>query len=80
MGKPKPLTRDQVSVELQGLFDQFTEQYGLVPNAYGVMARAPENLKAFWALRKVTHEKGILEPKYKELVWLKSCSVNACLM
>jgi hypothetical protein len=80
MSKPKPLTRDEVSGEMQGLFDQVKEVYGLVPNAIGVMARAPENLKAFLALRKVTHEGGILEAKYKELIWLKSCSVNGCLM
>ena len=80
MGKPKPLTRDQVSGEMQDLFDQFKEEYnGIIPNAMGLMARCPEVLKAYLPLRKAVHHTGVLEKKYKELVWLKASSVNGCL-
>ncbi len=79
MGKPKPLTREQVSGETQGLFDQFKEKYGLIPNPYALMARAPEVLKAYLPLRKAVNQDGVLEQKYKELAWLKASNVNGCM-
>jgi hypothetical protein len=79
MSKPKPLTRDQVSGEMQGIFDHFEETYGLIPNAYGLMARAPEVLKSYLPLRKAVIQEGVLEKKYKELVWLKASNVNGCV-
>jgi alkylhydroperoxidase/carboxymuconolactone decarboxylase family protein YurZ len=79
MGKPKPLTEDQVSEEMQGFFDQFKEKYGLIPNVYALMARAPEVLKAYLPLRKAVIQEGALEKKYKELVWLKASNVNGCV-
>ena len=81
MGKPKPLTRDQVSGEMQGIFDQVLEVYGIskVPNPYGLMARAPEILKAYLPLRKAVNQQGIVEQKYKELAWLKASNVNGCI-
>ena len=81
MGKPKPLTRDQVSGEVQGIFDQIKETYGVskIPNAFGLMARFPEVLKAFLPLRKAVNQQGVLEQKYKELAWLKASDVNGCM-
>jgi alkylhydroperoxidase/carboxymuconolactone decarboxylase family protein YurZ len=81
MGKPKPLTQDQVSGEVQEIFDQLKETYGLstVPNAFGLMARCPEILKAYLPLRKAVNQPGVLEQKYKELAWLKASNVNGCV-
>ena len=81
MGKPKPLTRDQVSEELQGIFDQVRDLYGIskVPKVYGLMARSPEVLKAYLPLRKAVNQQGVLENKYKELAWLKASNVNGCI-
>jgi hypothetical protein len=80
MGKPKPLNRDQVSGEMQDLFSQFKEEYGLIPNQYGVMARCSKIMKAYMPLNKAVNQQGVLEQKYKELAWLKACSVNGCVM
>jgi hypothetical protein len=80
MSKPKPLTRDEVSGEMQGLFDQFKENFGIIPNSIALMARAPEVLKAYWPLNRIVNQQGVLEQKYKELAWLKACSVNGCVM
>lgn len=81
MGKPKPLTQDQVSGEMQSLFDQIKEHYGIdfVPNAYALLARVPEVLKAYLSLNKAVNQQGIIEQKYKELAWLKASSVNGCI-
>ena len=81
MGKPKPLTQEQVSGEVQEIFDQLKETYGLstVPNAFGLMARCPEILKAYLPLRKAVNQEGVLEQKYKELAWLKASNVNGCM-
>jgi hypothetical protein len=81
MSKPKPLTRDQVSEDVQGIFDHVKEKYkvDIVPNVYGLMARCPEVLKAYLPLNKAVNQQGVLEKKYKELVWLKASNVNGCL-
>lgn len=81
MGKPKPLTQDQVPGEVQEIFNQLKETYGLstVPNAFGLMARCPEILKAYLPLRKAVNQQGVLEQKYKELAWLKASNVNGCM-
>lgn len=78
MGKPKPLTRDQVSGEVQGIFDQLKEEYGLLPNVFAVMARAPKVMKLYLQLREAVHQQGVLEAKYKDLVWIKASTVNGC--
>jgi hypothetical protein len=78
MGKPKPLTQDQVSGEMQDLFNQFKEEYGQIPNQYGVMARCPKIMKAYLPLNHAVHQQDVLEKKYKELAWLKASNVNGC--
>ena len=81
MGKPKPLTQDQASGELQEIFNQIKKTYGLgkIPNAFGMMARCPDVLKAYLPLRKAVNQPGVLEQKYKELAWLKASNVNGCM-
>ena len=79
MGKPKPLTRDQVSGEIQSIFDQCKEDYGLIPNQHAVMARCSEIMKAYLPLNYAVHQQDILEKKYKELAWLKASNVNGCM-
>ncbi len=79
MCKPKPLTRDQVSWEIQSIFDQFKEDLGLIPNQFAVLARCPEILKAYMPLNKAVHQQDILGKKYKELAWLKASNVNGCM-
>ena len=79
MGKPKPLTRDQVSGEMQALFDQWEEELGLIPNQFALMARCPEILKFYIPFNKAVNQPGVLEAKYKQLVWLKASNVNGCM-
>ena len=79
MGKPQPLNRDQVSGEMQGLFDQLKEDYGLIPNQFAVMARCAEITLSYMPLNKAIHNQDILEKKYKELAWLKASNVNGCM-
>jgi hypothetical protein len=81
VGIPKPLNQEQVSGDVQEIFDRVMETYGIstVPNVYGVMARAPEILKAYLPLRKAVNQQGVVEQKYKELAWLKASNVNGCM-
>ena len=80
MGKPKPLTRDEVSGEVGGLFDQLMEKYnGIVPNQFALLARCPEILKAYIPFNEAVNKQGVLEAKYKQLVWLKASNVNGCM-
>ena len=79
MGKPKPLTRDQVTEEMQDLFDQWEKELGLIPNQFALMARCPEILMSYIPFNKAVNQQGALEAKYKQLVWLKASNVNGCM-
>lgn len=78
MGVPKPLTRDEVSGDLEGIFDNLKEGFGMVPNFFGVMARTPEVLKAMLPMANAVLKQGKVEGKYKELAFLKTSLVNGC--
>ena len=79
MGKPKPLTRDEASGEMQAFFDQWEEELGLIPNQFALMARCPEILKIYIPFNKAVNQQGVLEAKIKQLVWLKASNVNGCM-
>ena len=81
MGKPKPLTQNEVSGDVSRIFESIKEYYGLdaIPNIFGLMARCPEILKAFLPLRKAVNQQGAVDQKYKELAWLKASNVNGCI-
>ena len=78
MGIPKQLTRDEVSGEVLGIFDNLKENYGSVPNFFGLMARSPEVLKAMLPFVNAVLNEGKIEAKYKELAFLKASQVNGC--
>jgi len=78
MGIPQPLTKAQAPVELHKMYDAMQESIGKMPNVFGVVARFPAALKTLVQFYDAVMTKGTIEPKYKELAYLKTSSINAC--
>jgi alkylhydroperoxidase family enzyme len=74
----QPLTKDKAAPELGGIFDKLTHVFGHMPNIFGAMARCPAALEHFLPLYSAVIDRGSLEPKYKELAYLKTSRANGC--
>jgi alkylhydroperoxidase family enzyme len=73
-----PLAKEQAAAELHELYDAFSRKYGHVPNIAAVMAHLPPALKSFEPLYSAVMAGGTIEPRYKELAYLKTSVLNGC--
>jgi uncharacterized peroxidase-related enzyme len=73
-----PMIREQAAPEAQEIFDKLASRAGKVPNIFAAMAHRPEALKAFLPLYAAVVNQGTVEPKYKELVYLRASMTNGC--
>jgi uncharacterized peroxidase-related enzyme len=76
MPRIKPLTDDQASPQARTLFDKIHSAFKMVPNIFRTMAHAPDVLRATLALDQAIQ--GDLDPKLRELAYLKSSQLNHC--
>ena len=74
----QPVHKDKAAPELQEIYAKLTGANGFMPNFFGVMAHAPAVLQAFLPLYGAIMNKGTLEPRYKELAYLKTSRINGC--
>src|SRR5215472_11411706 len=73
-----PVEREKAATEVQPILDQLNKTIGYVPGFFGTMARVPEALQHFLPLYAAVITKGNVEPKYKELAYLKTALTNGC--
>lgn len=78
MGAPKPLSKEEASAQVHGIYDEMQEAFGTMPNIFGVMARRPAALKNLLPFYHSVVAEGTVEAKYKELAYLKASHVNGC--
>jgi alkylhydroperoxidase family enzyme len=78
MGILKPLAKEQAPGELHRIYDKIQKGIGRMPHIFGVLARFPEGLKTFIPFYDAVMHKGKIEARYKELVYLKTSSINDC--
>jgi uncharacterized peroxidase-related enzyme len=76
MPRIKPLTDDQASPQARALFDKIQGAFKMVPNIFRTMAHAPDVLRATLALDQAIQ--GDLDPKLRELAYLKASQLNHC--
>ncbi len=76
MAIPEPLTNAQAPEAARALFQQVQAKQGVVINLWRTMGHAPAVLEATLALSSATkHE---LDPKLRELAFLKTSRLNDC--
>ena len=72
------LPKEKAAANLQPIYDKLTHVFGHMPSFFGTMARVPEALEHFLPLYGAIIDKGAVEPKFKELAYLKTAQINGC--
>lgn len=70
--------KDKAADEVRPLYEALTKNFGHMPGFFGVMAHRPGVLKALVPLYGAIMNEGTVEPKLKELAYLKTAIVNGC--
>jgi alkylhydroperoxidase family enzyme len=73
-----PISEERASAEVKPIYDNLKKAVGKVPNFFAMLAHKPEILKTFLPFYGAVEGPGAVEPKYKELAYLKTSIVNGC--
>lgn len=77
MGKISTVERDQAPEELRPTYDAIAGKFGAMLNFFKTMVHSPPLLPAFLGLN-ATQAKSVLDPKLRELAYLRVSAVNGC--
>ncbi|MGK7877231.1 MAG: carboxymuconolactone decarboxylase family protein [Xenococcaceae cyanobacterium] len=78
MAQIKALTDEEVSPEVQEIFEEIQRAFGKVPNLFRTAAHFPPLLKANWEKFKAVMVGGHLSRKLKEIIALLVSQDNGC--
>src|SRR5262245_1591536 len=78
MSPVSPITKDKAAPEVKDVFDTMEKKYGRVPNIFATMAHRPNVLRSFLPFYGSVTQEGTVEPRYKELAYLKASMLNGC--
>lgn len=78
MAVVNPIPKGKAPGELASVYDNLAGMFGRMPNIFAVMAHRPAALRNFLPLYMAVMAEGTIEPKYKELVYLKTAMLNGC--
>lgn len=73
-----PVPPDKVAAAAKPVYEALSQKFGKVPNFFAVMAHRPNVLKNFLPFYAAVINEGTVEPKYKELAYLKAATLNGC--
>jgi uncharacterized peroxidase-related enzyme len=76
MAHLSPLTDDQATGDAKAAFDGIKAAFKMVPNIFRSMGHAPDVLRATLALNQAIQSD--LDPKLRELAYLKASQLNHC--
>jgi alkylhydroperoxidase family enzyme len=71
-----PLTDELAAGDARTLFDGIQANFRMVPNIFRTMGHAPEVLRHTLGLNQAIHTD--LDPKLRELAYLKTSLINNC--
>lgn len=77
MARVPYLEREQLPAELQTVYDTIQKTMGRVPNFLKVLAHSPKVLTGYLGLGGALRETR-LDPKLRELAYLKTSQLNRC--
>ena len=78
MGVVNPLPKEKAAPQVHELYDALTKKLGKMPNFFATMAHRPDVLAKFAGFYGAVMEGGTVEPRYKELAYLKTAQINGC--
>ena len=77
MGRLPTLDRDEVEPKVQVIYDKYLEERGNVPNAFQTLAALPDHLSTLIDHYRQVMFEGEIPFKFKELLFLHVCRINA---
>ncbi len=78
MAAVNPLPREKAAEDVKPIYDDMTKKFGKVPNFFALMAHRPAVLKNFLRFYGAVTGEGTVDPKLKELAYLKTSLLNGC--
>ena len=72
------LSKDDAAEKLRPIFEGMERKLGAVPNMFLAMAHSPELLEHFLSLNAALSSKTKLDPKLRELAYIKTSELNHC--
>jgi alkylhydroperoxidase family enzyme len=78
MSAVTPLSKEKADPGVHAIYDGVTKKFGKMPNIFGMMAHRPDVLAKFLPFYSAVMEGGTIEPRYKELAYLKTSLLNGC--
>ncbi len=78
MAAVNPLSKEKAASEVHEIYDALAKKFGKMPNFFAFMAHRPSVLKNFLPFYGAILNEGTVEPRYKELAYLKSALINGC--
>ena len=78
MPRIRPLTKNEISSDMQVFFESQIEKTGVVFNSTGIQAYCPPILKGMNALAQGIAQSGQLEPSLQRLLNLKAAAIIGC--
>ena len=73
-----PVPQERADTQLKPIYEKMNKTFGKMPNFFGVLAHKPEVLKSFPPFYQAITGEGALEPRFKELAYLKTSLINGC--
>jgi AhpD family alkylhydroperoxidase len=73
-----PLEKEQAAEAVRAIYEGMEKKAGRVLNMYKVMAHKPNVLQPFLDFYKQVWAAGALDPKIKELAYLRTSLMNGC--
>jgi alkylhydroperoxidase family enzyme len=74
----EPIQPEQATPEVQRIYRSLEERLGGVYNFYKVLAHKPALLRVYTQLYGAIWDDGALDPRLKELAYLRTSIVNGC--
>ncbi len=78
MAVVNPIPKEKAAQEVRAVYDTLGQAFGRMPNIFAVMAHRPAALNTLLPLYKAVVAEGTVEPRYKELAYLKTSMLNGC--
>ncbi len=78
MAVVSPLPKEKAASEVHEVYEGLTKKFGKMPNFFAAMAHRPNVLKNFVPFYSAVMNEGTVEPRYKELAYLKTATLNGC--
>jgi len=78
MAVVSPLPKEKAASEVHEIYEALTKKFSKMPNFFAAMAHRPNVLKNFVPFYSAVMNEGTVEPRFKELAYLKTSLINGC--